>query len=199
MKNAVIYIHGNGGNAEEAEHYAPLFNGCNVIGFSYKSASPWEAKEEFPLFFDKVKAEYDTVTLVCNSIGAYFAMCSLWDKEIRQAFFISPVVNMEKLIKNMMMWAGVTENELQKKGIIQTAEGNVLSWDYISYVRKNPVIWNVPTNILYGSEDALTDFETITEFAGKCGATLTVMDGGEHWFHTEEQMKFLDSWIERLK
>jgi len=21
------------------------------------------------------------------------------------------------------------------------------------------------------------------------------MDGGEHWFHTEEQMRFLDDWI----
>ena len=26
-------------------------------------------------------------------------------------------------------------------------------------------------------------------------ATLTVMEGGEHWFHTEEQMAFLDNWI----
>ncbi len=25
--------------------------------------------------------------------------------------------------------------------------------------------------------------------------TLTIMKNGEHWFHTEEQMKFLDSWI----
>ena len=24
---------------------------------------------------------------------------------------------------------------------------------------------------------------------------LTVMENGEHWFHTEEQMKFLDEWI----
>ena len=21
------------------------------------------------------------------------------------------------------------------------------------------------------------------------------MDGGEHWFHTEEQMRFMDEWI----
>ena len=25
---------------------------------------------------------------------------------------------------------------------------------------------------------------------------LTVMPGGEHWFHTEEQMAFLDSWLQ---
>ncbi len=27
------------------------------------------------------------------------------------------------------------------------------------------------------------------------GAELTVMPNGEHWFHTEEQMQFLDRWI----
>lgn len=31
--------------------------------------------------------------------------------------------------------------------------------------------------------------------AERVGATLTVMPGGEHWFHTEEQMAFLDRWI----
>lgn len=33
------------------------------------------------------------------------------------------------------------------------------------------------------------------DFAEKHQAELTVMEGGEHWFHTEEQMAFLDDWI----
>lgn len=37
--------------------------------------------------------------------------------------------------------------------------------------------------------------DTIYKFAQRIGATLTVMKGGEHWFHTNEQMKFLDNWI----
>ena len=28
-------------------------------------------------------------------------------------------------------------------------------------------------------------------------AGLTDMAGGEHWFHTEEQMQFLDDWIRK--
>ena len=39
----------------------------------------------------------------------------------------------------------------------------------------------------------------IKKFANKAGATLTVMEGGEHWFHTEEQMEFLDRWITGIK
>ena len=32
-------------------------------------------------------------------------------------------------------------------------------------------------------------------FAEELGAGLTVMESGEHWFHTDEQMKFPDDWI----
>ena len=62
-------------------------------------------------------------------------------------------------------------------------------------VREHPVTWRVPTRILYGERDELTDMRTITEFAEKSGAALTVMPGGEHWFHTDEQLRFLDRWI----
>jgi len=31
------------------------------------------------------------------------------------------------------------------------------------------------------------------------GIILTIMKNGEHWFHTEEQMQFLDAWIKRLE
>ena len=51
MDKAVIYIHGKGGNAEEAIHYKPLFSNCDVIGLDYTAQFPWEAKEEFPLLF----------------------------------------------------------------------------------------------------------------------------------------------------
>ena len=53
----------------------------------------------------------------------------------------------------------------------------------------------IANRILYGSRDNLTSHETITAFAKAHGAELTVMDGGEHWFHTDEQMQFLDNWI----
>ena len=63
------------------------------------------------------------------------------------------------------------------------------------YVRENPIEWRIPTKILFGSNDNLTSLETMREFVQKIGAPLTVMDGGEHWFHTAEQMTFLDNWI----
>lgn len=53
----------------------------------------------------------------------------------------------------------------------------------------------MPTKILYGSNDNLQSIDTINEFALETGAELTVMEGGEHWFHTEKQMAFLDKWM----
>lgn len=112
-----------------------------------------------------------------------------------RAWFISPVVDMEGLICSMMRQARVTEAELAKRGEIPTALGETLSWRYLCYVREHPPVWRVPTRILYGEHDGLTAPETISAFAVQCHAALTVMPGGEHWFHTEEQLRFLDGWL----
>ena len=63
---------------------------------------------------------------------------------------------------------------------------------------EKPIAWNIPTGILYGEKEDITSLETITNFANKIHADLTVFDEGEHWFHTEEQMNFLDTWFKRF-
>ena len=195
MKKLVIYVHGKGGTAEEAMHYRTLFVESDVIGFDYKSQNPWEAKREFSDFYDLHSKEYNSVILVANSIGAFFSMHALAEKKISKALFISPISNMEKLITNMMIWSNVTEEELCRKKEISTGFGETLSWEYLCYVRKHPIKWNIPTCILYGANDNLTSLETVSEFAEQIGASLTIMNDGEHWFHTNEQMEFLDNWI----
>ena len=197
MKNAVLYIHGKGGSAAECEHYRPLFPGCGVFGLDYQTFTPWETGPEIRAAAEKLKGEYSDVILIANSIGAFFSMNAGIDRIIHQAYFISPIVDMEKLICDMMQWANVTEAELKSKGVIRTGFGEDLSWDYLCYVRSHPVSWDVPTQILYGTKDNLTSYETVCSFAGRHNAGLTVMEGGEHWFHTEKQMRFLDEWIRK--
>ena len=199
MKKLAVYVHGKGGNAAEAEHYKTLFPECEVIGFDYRAENPWEAKTEFPAFFVEKKKHFDEIYLIANSIGAFFSMGSLTEKQVRKAFMISPIVDMERLICDMMNWANVTESELRERGEIATNFGETLSWKYLCYVRDNPVCWRVPTSVLYGERDSLTSFSTISAFAEKTGASLTVMQGGEHWFHTDEQMRFLDKWFTDVK
>ena len=195
MKQLIVYVHGQGGAANEAEHYRPLFAGCEVVGFDYRARTPWEAREEFPRFFDPLRAECDSLVLIANSIGAFFCMTALSAKHLDRALFISPVVDMEALIAGMMARANVSEEELRTRGEIKTGSGETLSWEWLSDVRNHPLRWTVPTRILYGERDFLTAPETMSRFAEKIGAPLTVMPGGEHWFHTAEQMAFLDAWI----
>ena len=100
-----------------------------------------------------------------------------------------------RLIFDMMSAARVTEAELEARRTVPTDFGETLSWEYLCYVRDHPPRWHAPTHILYGGKDHLTAAETMTDFAGRVGASLTVMENGEHWFHTEEQLAFLDRWI----
>lgn len=196
MKNVIVYVHGKGGNAEEANYYRKFFNDdFDIIGFDYKSENPWDAKSEFSDYFDSITSEYNKTILIANSIGAYFSLISLADKKIEKAMLISPIVDMERLILDMMTWANVSEEELSIKKEIETPFGETLSWEYLSYVRKNPIHWNIPTGILYAEKDNMTSISTITDFSKKINANITVMPGGEHWFHTKEQMDFLDNWI----
>ena len=195
MKTCLLYIHGKGGSAEEAAHYRPLFPDYEIIGLDYVSETPWDAGKEIYEKTRQLRERFDSILLVANSIGAFFSMHAGIDAFVRKAFFISPIVDMEKLIRDLMTGAHVTEEELKEKGTFHTSFGEDLSWAYLCYVRTHPIRWTVPTAILYGSRDDLTSYGTVSSFAERHGAQLTVMEGGEHWFHTKVQMTFLDDWI----
>ena len=193
--NAVLYIHGKGGHPSEAVHYQPLFPECPVEGLDYQADVPWLAGPEVRAAVDSLNSKYDGVILIANSIGAFFSMHAGLNGRVLAAYFISPIIDMELLITEMMHCASITEAELEKRGEIPTDSGETLSWTCLQYVRSHPIQWNVPTQILFGSCDTLTSLSAVRAFARAHRAGLTVMDGGEHWFHTDEQMRFLDDWI----
>ena len=195
MKDLVLYIHGKGGSAAESGHYIPLFPGSEVIGLDYQTFTPWETGKEIHEAVKRLEKKYEKITLIANSIGVFFCMNAGIDGMISKAYFISPIVDMERLICEMMRWANVTEEQLEAESVISTAFGEDLSWDYLCYVREHPVKWDAQTEILYGSRDNLTPFESVSAFAKEHNANLTVMENGEHWFHTDEQMRFIDEWI----
>lgn len=51
--------------------------------------------------------------LIAGSMGAYFSMNAGISEYFERAYFISPIVNLEKLILDMISWAGVSERELE--------------------------------------------------------------------------------------
>ena len=132
MKNAVVYIHGKGGSADEALYYKKFFNDdYEVLGFDYTSELPWQIGEEFQNYFDSIIPNYNEILLIANSIGAYFSMLSLSEKPIKKALFVSPIVDMKNIILHMMKRAKISEEELRLKKVINIQFGEPLSWKYL--------------------------------------------------------------------
>lgn len=143
------------------------------------------------------KANYREVNLWACSMGAYFSLLAYRDERIRKCLFLSPVVNMQVIIGNMMAWSGVTESTLQEKQEIATDFGQTLYWDYYEYVKANPIIrWDKPTSILYGSLDTMQAEALVGAFAKEFGCELFVLENGEHFFHTQEQLEHYKSWLQ---
>ena len=197
MTKAVLYIHGKGGSHLEVEQYRKNCPDYDMIGVAYDEYLPWIVQHQIQEAYNKAQQKYDSIYIIANSIGAYFAMLALQDFPIEKALFISPVVDMEQLILDMMGWAGVSETELKEKEEIPTDFEETLSWKYLCYVREHPIFWNVPTSILYAGNDNLVSRKTIDAFIHTHQADLTVMENGEHWFHTEEQLVFLNTWMKQ--
>ena len=122
-------------------------------------------------------------------------MVSYANENLKGCLFVSPILDMHQLIQNMMLWADVSEEQLQLEQIIPTSYGQTLSWEYLSYVKKHPLTkWSFPTEILYGDKDNLTGHSVVENFTRQFRCRLTLMENGEHWFHMPDQLKVLEKW-----
>lgn len=202
-----LFIHGQDGNKEEAADFAKIAvpAGYQVLGIDLpqhgerktmtSGFNPWTVVPELQDVLAERKLHWNTISLRANSIGAYFAMLAFQHEPIGKALFVSPIVDMERLILDMMSWTGVTEEALHAQGEIPTDFGQTLSWPYLCWVRQHSLAaWKTPTSILYAGHDNLTSHQTVTTFSEKHNAMLTIYEEGEHWFHTPVQCDRLRKW-----
>lgn len=201
-----LYIHGKMGNKEEALPFAELADaaGYQVMSIdlpehgerkdSEEKLLPWVAVPEIQSAYTYAFRRWKHVCLYAVSIGAWLSLEALQEIPLERALLVSPVVDMEELILNMMQKAEVTEPQLKEAGEIPTEFGETLSWKYLCWVREHPFSWHTPTEVLYGDKDNLTPYHAIEKFRQKSGAHLTIVEDGEHWFHTELQFILLREW-----
>lgn len=205
-----LYIHGKMGRKEEAAHLAEIVYpmGYQVLSIDLPGHGkrtgemehfvPWEVVPELQAVYANTQKRWKKISLYANSIGAYFSLLAFREVKLEKSLFVSPILDMEKLIHDMMGWAGVSREQLQQAGEIPTAFGDTLSWKYLTYAEEHLITkWDSPTVILYAGQDHLTERETVDDFSQRFGCTVTVMENGEHWFHTEEQMAVLDAWLRK--
>ncbi len=202
-----LFIHGKWGYKEEASAFALVAcsKGYQVLGIDLPghgerkgemdSFVPWKIVPELKAVLQYAKENWTTVSIRANSIGAYFCLLAFEHEVLERALFVSPILSMEQLIRTMMQWANVAESELQEKRVIPTAFGETLDWDYYQYVIYNRILdWHHPTVILYAGNDTMTSRDTVDRWVAQFEGRLTVMEHGEHWFHTDEQLAVLKGW-----
>ena len=132
-------------------------------------------------------------------MGVYFGLLAYRDLPIEQSLFLSPVVNMERIIDDLMTGFQVSEQMLKEKQEIILPIGITLYWDYYLYVKTHPIgAWNVPAGILYGRNDDLVPLDEVSAFAEENSAVLEIVENGGHYFHTEDQMVSLRNWLKKV-
>ena len=207
---AFLHVHGKMGCKEEAERFAELAcpRGWQVLSMDLpehgarkgapETFTPCQVLPELRRFYDWLSPRWDSIGLYATSMGCWFSMLALSDRPLTQALFVSPVVDMVKLIEKLMAWSGVTPAQLEREKTIPTEWGEVLSWDYYTWAQAHPVRrWAVPTALLFGARDHLTDLATVEEFAERFQAELEVIPDSKHWFQDEGQLAALKNWTIR--
>lgn len=202
-----IYVHGKMSDKESAETFAQIAEnkGYQTISFDLPEHGErksknyrcdiWNGISDLHQISFYTFANWKSVSLFACSLGAYFSLQAYKDITFEKCFFLSPIVNMEYLIKNMFQWFHVTEEMLYTKREIPTPI-DTLSWDYFQYVKKNPVTrWNSPTYILYGGKDNLQSLQVIENFAKTNHVALTISEQSEHSFMGNEDDEMIKNWL----
>src|SRR5699024_8993303 len=69
------------------------------------------------------KSRWKHISLFANSIGAYFSLLAYQSELLDKAWFLSPVVDMQRIIKNIMLQFDITEERLKREQTISTPIG----------------------------------------------------------------------------
>jgi esterase/lipase len=210
-KNVFLAVHGD--MASKTDPTIEIFTevvsakGYSVISFDLpehgerrqenRICNPQNCVIDLHQVYDYAKSKFDTINFFGCSIGAYFGMLAFGDLPIKQAIFLSPVVDMRRIIVNIMTAYGITPEQLKQEKIIETPIKK-LYWDYYDYVTNNPIKWRITTSILYGEKDIICENEIVSSFTEKNAAKLTIAENCEHWFHTDYQLAVLRRWFSEI-
>ena len=201
-----VHVHGKMSRKEFAESFAAIAEtkGYQTLSFDLpehgertdsKRCDVWDGVSDLRTISDYAFANWERVSLYACSIGAYFSLNAYNTMPFEKALFQSPIVDMERLVKNMMLWSGVTEAELESKKEIPSPV-DTLRWDYYQYIISHPITqWNIPTAILYGGKDNLQPEESVRAFAEKFGCSLTVSENSEHPFMAQSDALIVENWL----
>ncbi len=206
---AYIFVHGKMSSKEAAMDFATIGErlGYQTISFDLPQhgeraqeetrCNIWNGMRDLAAIWDYASAEWGEISLFACSLGAYFSLQAYNGKPIKNCLFQSPILDMEHLIRQMMIWFDVSEERLVQEREVDTPI-NVLSWDYYQFVKRNPIQrWGIPTHILFGTKDNLQSAQVVRGFAKRFDCTLTEAENREHAFMADGDDRIIRQWIEK--
>lgn len=207
-ERVIVAVHGAQSSKTDVPFrlLAEVFSGCQVLSFDLPEhgdrknqptlCKPPVCVRELSEVLDYAESRWSHIGLFAVSMGAYFSLLACPDRNLSHVWFLSPVVDMERLTRDMMGWFRISEDRLEAEGAIPTPMGQTLYWDDLCYLRRHPVgRWSFPTDILRGAGDTLVAEETVTAFAERFSCRLRIAEGAEHWFHTPSDLAVLRDWL----
>ena len=206
-----IFVHGRSSCKEDAIGVAEtaIKKGMQVISFDLPEHGERKKNDEKKFIIQDVIPELNEVAnyislywnrkfLIASSIGAYFSLVAYQNMKIERSIFISPLLDMELLISNMMKWSNVGLKRLKEEREIKTPMGETLSWDYLQYVKQNKIsTWNNKIYIIIGDKDELTDLDTVNNFVEKFNCDIEYIKDGKHYLNLDNHQKIIQNWLEK--
>ncbi len=173
-----LFVHGLHGWKEEALPFAKVAvpKGYHILTVDLTvERKPWEVLLVLNEVRDYMYNNWKSVSIRANSIGSWFSLQAFQSKKVDQALFVSPILDMKRFIE-----------------LLPQRED-----DYYEWVVNNPIIrWDAPTYILRPKNDQIVDERVNQSFLSSHRCKVQVMDDGEHWFHTLQQLDVLRRWEE---
>ena len=204
-----LCVHGKMGSKESADGIARIAaeKGYQTVSFDLPQHGQrageadrcdiWNGIRDLTAVAEYAFSRWKEVNLYACSLGAFFTLHACADYDFKKCLFQSPIVDMDYLIRQMMLWFGISEQRLAQEGEIDTPI-DVLSWKYWQYVRNHPIEnWGRATHILFAGRDDLQSLEVMEAFARRFGAELTVSENSCHPFMEEEDIPVVEDWLRK--
>lgn len=204
----IVAVHGMMGSKDDFEPLAEeaAAKGFQVLSFDLPehggrkregiACNPPNAVKDLTSVMEYAQTLSSRISLYACSLGAYFSLLTYPDTQLEQCLFQSPVVDMSRLISNMMKAAGVSEERLKEERVIANPYGPQLEWAYYSYVKAHPIEkWAFRTAIVMGADDEVSEVDAVKGFASRFAADLTLLEGSQHYLHTVEEIGAIRTWI----
>ena len=202
-----LHVHGKMSSKESAEGLAALARekGFQTISFDLprhgeRQAEPdrcdiWNGIRDLQTVGEYVFSRWKEVRLYACSLGAFFSLHAFSGHPFEKCLFQSPIVDMAHLIRKMMLWSGIPEEQLEREQEIDTPI-DLLSWKYFQYVLEHPICrWDIPTCILYAGKDELQSRQVMEDFVRNFGCRLTLSENSLHPFMEAADGPIVEQWL----